>query len=386
MKINNFGMARLRQISVAVLAATTVFAPLAHAQTVTYSYQKYVEGLPSEVPAGGASPSLLDFGEVQMPDVSPWKTVTYSNLGNTTLSIGGATAPAGFEVQNGCPSSLLAKQSCAMQVRFVPGAPGAAAGMLTIDSDSYSSPDLVALAAVATQPVASFTPNPVNLGEVDVGQTSPVVSLGVTNTGTGVLQLSSLTFGGAAQGFTVTEGSCGPLPRLLGNQEGCAMTVSVTPNATGPLAGGVVSVVTNDAAGTHAIPLQATGVQAGLALAPAALTFGDVLVGSTSTPQTITVSNPGTGNLQVATITRTGAASDQFTSSNTCGGVVSPGGSCAITVTAAPTAKGAKTASLELVSNAPTSPTAASLTVNATQGTATLDPDTWSFGTVIVGP
>lgn len=383
--MNNFKQPRLCRSAAAILAAGILFTPFAQAQTETYSYQKFIKGLPSEVPAGAASPAILDFGEVQMPGVSPWLTVTYSNLGNTDLSIGEVTVPAGFEVQSGCPAILTLKQTCEMQVRFAPVAPGVASGTMSIASTSYDSPDVVALTAVATQPVAAITPSAINLGEVEVGVASQPASLTVTNTGTGLLQLANLTFGGSDQGFAVTEGSCSPLPKQLGSQESCAMTVNVTPLAQGPLSG-VVNVTTNDAAGARSVPLQATGIQAAIALSPASLAFGDVLTGTVSAPQTINVSNTGTGKLQVATVTRTGTNSTEFASTNTCGSAVLPGGSCSITVTANPASKGTKSAGIEIVSNAPTSPTVALLSANATQGEATIDPATWDFGTVAVGP
>lgn len=381
----NFKSSRLRQVVAAVLAATTAFAPLAHAQTETYSYRKYVEGLPSEVPAGGASPSILDFGEVQIPGSSTWQTVTYSNLGNTDLSIGEITAPTGFEVQSNCPANLVAKQTCTMQVRFAPTTPGVASGTVSIASSSYSSPDLVAVAALGTQPVAHVSPGTVNLGDVNVGAASAPVNLSVTNTGTGILQLSNLTFGGSAQGFAVTEGTCSPLPKQLGSQESCAMTVNVTPNSTGPLSG-VVNISTNDAAGSHSVPLQAVGVQAAISLSQASLDFGDVLSGTTSASQTLTVTNNGSGALDVITVgPPVGVNAGEFSTTNTCGALVAPnGGTCTISVTAAPTSKGSKTASIQIVSNAPTSPTVVSLSANATQGTVSVDPASWDFGTVTV--
>jgi hypothetical protein len=251
-------MLKLRSVVTALVLAA-LLAPAAHAQTLTYKYMKYIPGLPAEVPSALASPRSVDFGEVQIPGVSTWRIVTFTNTGKSVLSLGDVTAAAGFELQNGCGATLVARASCAVQVRFVPSTTGPASGQLSIPSNAHDSPSLVALSGTASRPVASLSPNPVNLGEVAVGVTSAPAELSISNTGTGVLRLSDMTFGGSELGFTVTEGSCSPLPKQLGSQESCALAVSVTPTAGGSLAG-VVNVTTNDAAGTHSVPLQATGI------------------------------------------------------------------------------------------------------------------------------
>jgi hypothetical protein len=99
-----------------------------------------------------------------------------------------------------------------------------------------------------------------------------------------------------------------------------------------------------------------------LTATPTSLTFGSVVVGSTSAAQTVTITNTGTAAAAISGI----SAGAPFAQTNTCGGSVAAGGSCTASVTFKPTSNGSASASLTVSSNA-TDPT---LTV-ALSGTGT---------------
>jgi hypothetical protein len=95
----------------------------------------------------------------------------------------------------------------------------------------------------------------------------------------------------------------------------------------------------------------------------AGLTFADQNDGTTSAPQTITVTNTGNENLTVTNVSITGPNSGDFAETNTCTTAsVAPQSTCAITVTFTPTITGNETASVSITDNAPASPQAVSLT------------------------
>jgi FtsP/CotA-like multicopper oxidase with cupredoxin domain len=97
-------------------------------------------------------------------------------------------------------------------------------------------------------------------------------------------------------------------------------------------------------------------------VAPAALAFGTVLVGTAAAPLVETVTNAapaGSQSLVLSGITLTGANAADFTSTHTCAGGVGPLLSCAITVTFTPAAAGARRATLTLATNDPARPTVA---------------------------
>ena len=110
---------------------------------------------------------------------------------------------------------------------------------------------------------------------------------------------------------------------------------------------------------------------------PASLSFGSQSVGTSGTAQNITLSNPGTGNLTIAGISITGIAGADFSQSHNCPVVLSPQGSCTISVSFTPTATGTRTAAVTITSNASGSPQLVSLSGT---GTAPPPPAPWPNG------
>lgn len=87
-----------------------------------------------------------------------------------------------------------------------------------------------------------------------------------------------------------------------------------------------------------------------------------------SAPQTVTVSDTGSGPLAVASITFGGSDPQDFVlTSDGCIGQVLAGASCTLTVAFAPQAQGARSATLVVASNDPKSP--ATITLSGTGGT-----------------
>ncbi len=98
-----------------------------------------------------------------------------------------------------------------------------------------------------------------------------------------------------------------------------------------------------------------------LALGPASLAFAGQAPGTTSAPQTVTLTDAGSASLTIANI----AVSGDFAQISNC--PISPatlgaGASCAVNVTFAPTATGVRTGSVTITSDVPGSPHVVSLT------------------------
>jgi hypothetical protein len=96
-------------------------------------------------------------------------------------------------------------------------------------------------------------------------------------------------------------------------------------------------------------------------LAPNALNFGSVMVGSASTSQTLTLSNSGSNAVSITSITVAGANSGDFSQTNTCGSSVAASSSCTISVAFAPSASGPRSGTLSVADSASNSPQTASL-------------------------
>jgi len=123
-----------------------------------------------------------------------------------------------------------------------------------------------------------------------------------------------------------------------------------------------------------------------IGLSPASLNFGYQSDGTTSAPQTITLTNTGNTDLTITNFGITGPNSGDFAETNTCTAVL-PQGSCAINVTFTPTISGNETADLSLTDNAPASPQLISLTGYGlgTGPAVVLSPTSLTFGTQLDG-
>ena len=91
---------------------------------------------------------------------------------------------------------------------------------------------------------------------------------------------------------------------------------------------------------------------------PTSLSFAAQPIGTTSAPQSITVSNTGNGSLFINSAATRGANPLDFTQvSDGCSGLtLAAGTSCTVSITFSPTASGARSATFILTDNAPASP------------------------------
>ncbi|MEP1594021.1 MAG: choice-of-anchor D domain-containing protein, partial [Halieaceae bacterium] len=124
-----------------------------------------------------------------------------------------------------------------------------------------------------------------------------------------------------------------------------------------------------------------------LALDPNDIDFGDTVVGETSTAETITVRNDGTADLTVSMINAT-TAPFTLDASGTCTAVpftLIPGSDCTVAYTFSPTVTGAANQSINVTSNADSSPDTLSLAGNGIQPGIALDPNDIDFGDTMVG-
>jgi hypothetical protein len=94
-------------------------------------------------------------------------------------------------------------------------------------------------------------------------------------------------------------------------------------------------------------------------LSPTSLNFGSQQIGSTSTAQSVTLTNSGNLALSITSLGLTGTNPGDFAQTNTCptgATTLAAGASCAITVTFTPIAAGSRVASISIVDNAAGSP------------------------------
>lgn len=118
----------------------------------------------------------------------------------------------------------------------------------------------------------------------------------------------------------------------------------------------------------------------------AGLNFGNENDGTTSAPQTITLTNTGNTDLTVSSVQITGTNSSDFAQTNNCTTIPSQG-TCSITATFTPTLAGTETANISVTDNAPGSPHLGSLTGVGvgSEPEATLSASSLTFALQVVG-
>ena len=317
------------------------------------------------------------------------QSVTVSNSGTAPLNFSALTltgASGDFTRGGTCAigSPLAAGGTCTVTFTFTPGAVGARSATLTLTSDASNGVASISLSgtgAAAPAPAVSLLPGSLAFGNQTDSVTSTARSITLQNTGSAALGISSIT---ATSGFAVT--GCGV---SLAAGASCTLSVTFTPAGVGA-ASGSVSVASNAAGSPHSVSLSGTGVVASPVLAwlptTTTLAFGNLTVGSPATTQTFSLINNGPGAVTLSGFTFAGANSaDYSVSGGTCAlGSLAQGASCTLTLSFAPGAVGARSATLQVTSTG-TNPPDVALTGTGTapaQPAATLSSTALGFTAV----
>ncbi|HEV2379914.1 MAG TPA: choice-of-anchor D domain-containing protein [Terriglobia bacterium] len=166
-------------------------------------------------------------------------------------------------------------------------------------------------------------------------------------------------------------------PATLAVKSSCTITVTFTPVYAGSLAA-TISIADSDGTSPQEVALSGTGTQPVATLTPSTLGFGNVVVGTTSPAQTLTLSNSGTASLSITSITIT--QSTTFAETNTCGSTLAAGNSCKINVTFTPTGTWTSSGTLTVNDNASPSFQQASLSGTGIQSAVLLSTKSLNFG------
>jgi hypothetical protein len=162
-------------------------------------------------------------------------------------------------------------------------------------------------------------------------------------------------------------------------------TLTLTASATAATGTVTVTVTGMSGALTHTTTLQLTVNPSGpvVSLVPTSLTFGNTVVGVTSPPKSVTLTNTGTATLNISSIATSGDFG-QAVSTKPCGATLAAGAHCVIKVTFTPTQLGLRTGNLTITDNAPGSPQTVPLSGTGVLP-ATLAPASVTFPGTTVG-
>ena len=319
-------------------------------------------------PAVTVAPTSLTFADRPVGTTSAAQTVTLTNSGSAELLISSIGTTGDFTKSDACGASLAAGANCVISVTFKPTAVGNRYGTLVITDNAANSPQTVLLAGNGQAvPTVSLTPASLTFGDQALTTTSGPQTVTLTNIGGAPLAISSVTITGANGGdFAITSSTC---TGTFAAGAGCVMTVVFAPTAEGLR---VASIrIDDDAPDTpQTVPLTGNGILLpGVAFSPTSLTFADQSVGTSSQPQTVTLTNSGGGSLTITSIGVTGTNASDFSANHNCGATLGPGLHCTITVIFTPSATGNRLATLTVSDNAPGSPQSVPLFGGSAPGT-----------------
>lgn len=287
--------------------------------------------------SGNVNPSALTFSAQLAGTTSAAQTVVVSNTGNVALALTSIRVSGDFSETDNCMgTSIAVDATCTVQIAFTPAQAGSRTGNLTIAGNLSGGSIVVPLSGTGlAQGIVSILPASLDFGSVEVGSSSTALPLTVENSTANAVGLKSVTVSGP---FIIADNVCGTTS-LIANSD-CQISVKFSPTSSGPATGSLTLV---DDTGTQTAQLAGTGTaQPTDTLSPGSLTFSGTIIGQTSLPQTVTLTNSG-GN---ALISIQESVSGPFKVSSTCTTQLIGGASCAMTVTFQPTAQGTQTGTL----------------------------------------
>ncbi|SNT55453.1 Right handed beta helix region, partial [Streptosporangium subroseum] len=317
-----------------------------------------------------ASPTSLSFGARQSGTTSPAQTVTITNSGTASATLGTVATTGDYAQTKTCGTTLAAGASCTVSVTFTPTASGSRPGTLTVASNDPNSPLSVGLsgsgvssttnlALGATMTAGSsnggFPPGNANDDntatyweaggafpqwlQADLGSTQSIgsITLKLPPPAAWATRTQTLSVEGSTNGSTWTT---------LKSSAGYTFNPSTGNTVTIPLTSATVRQVRlNITANTGWSAAQIAEFQifpgtggpvqtVSLSASPTSLAFAARTVASTSPAQTVTITNNGTASATLGTVATTG----DYAQTKTCGTTLAAGASCTVSVTFTPTA------------------------------------------------
>jgi hypothetical protein len=303
--------------------------------------------------------SPINFGGVNV-NSSSQQTITLNNPGSApleNLAISTSGSP-NYTETNTCTTSVVIGGSCSVTVTFTPTQPGTIVGTLNFNDNSLAGQQVMNLTGAGNGATATLNTNTLTFPVTLIRTNSPSQQVTITNNGNENLTITSIV----PSGNFSQSNNCGS--QLIPGAT-CDVNVVFTPLAAGPLSG-ILTITDNASNSPQTVGLSGTGTA--VQLVPNQLNFGNQTVGTTSQPQTVTLTNKGQQKLTFTgnpPITIGGTNAGDFAQTNTCPGnqgTLGSGASCTFSVTFTPLAKGNRTASVQISDNGGGSPQLVPLT------------------------
>jgi hypothetical protein len=351
------------------------------------------------------APASLAFGAVPVGS-SVTQAAEIRNTGTAALDVTGIASGAGtsaeFAFSPAAPLSVAPGGSVSLSVTYTPTDAGTDTGAVVIASNGAAAPVSLQITGTAdvpvppAQPAISLSLAALDFGTAAVGGVPAVRTTDIRNTGSADLTVTGVA---ACTGTSAAFTSAPAAPFTVAPAGSATLTATFTPAAAGADSG-CFTIASNDPA-QPAVSLALTGTGSvppaqaapAISLSPAALSFGEVPMGSPSAQFTATIQNTGTADLTISGVALCPGTSAEYAWSPATPVTVAPGGSTIVTVAYTPADAGTDSGCLALASNDPAAPsvtlgvtgTGSAPPPPGTQPAIGLAPSVLDFGGVALG-
>jgi len=275
------------------------------------------------------------------PGVAQTYTVPFYNSRSTNVKITSITGSGDVTADTSCVGSHQARAGCKINVTFTPGGTGKRTGTLTIVDNDSTSPQVVQFSATGT--LLSYSSSNLQFGSPLIGSTNHK-TVTVTNVGSTAVNFTSVKPNPTGTQYTQTH-TC---TATIAPGASCTITITLKASHTGG-APVVFLVETSDFDSPHRIVVYATITS--VSVDHPTLNFGPVTSGQTSAPLTVTLKSSAQGVLQFGGATVIDQPAQFTATPQGCGKTLAVGASCTVQVTFTPSATGAVTARLMLITS-----------------------------------
>jgi Abnormal spindle-like microcephaly-assoc'd, ASPM-SPD-2-Hydin len=304
---------------------------------------------PSVFPVVGLSPASLKLASTVVGQTSAASTLTLTNSGSFSISISTVSVSGDFSETDSCAGqTILPGGTCTVSVTFTPSVTGSIAGALTITDNALNTPQVLALSGTGLAEL-SVSPASENFGTVTVGTTSAPKTMTLTNNTSGTLDYTFLT----SSNYSVVGSGKSPCNGGLAKKAKCTVSVTFTPSANGAADGSLA--VSSASFPTELAALSGTGSGGGtapLTFSPATFKVANTLVGASSSPVTVTVTNSSAATVNITNFVASADYSVIGSGSTPCSGALGAGDSCTVAVTFSPSIAGKLDGSVVFMDNA----------------------------------
>jgi hypothetical protein len=205
-----------------------------------------------------------------------------------------------------------------------------------------------------------------------LGSSSASKPVTLTNHAPTALTITNIAFTGTDLGDFSQTTNCGS---SLSPNASCTINVTFTPKG---INNRTASLTVTDSVPGGSQSISVSGVGTAASFSPTSLTFAAQTVGTSSTPQVITLTDESATAITISNIAITGTNASDFSQTHTCGSTLAGKASCTITVTFTPTAAGTRVAAVTVTDNG--GGTSQSVPLSGTgSGSVTVSPTSLTF-------